>query len=173
MPIGSRIGKQIGEDDRRVDAEPLDRDAHHLAAALRIAAELEEAHLRADRAVLRHVAAGLPHQPDGRVVDRLAAAGAEERAVVPGCVERDCGLRIDGLRIWKICRLRVSSAAGLFGGFLDEVAHLRMRRLHVDGQRVRAEHLAGGRADRRDDQIAEAGAQFVDETQVVGQLQQM
>ena len=95
-PIGSRIGKQIGEDDRRIDAEPLDRRAHHFAAALRIAAELEEAHLLADRAVLRHVAAGLAHEPDGRVVDRLAAARAEEHAVVPGSICRElwmCGLR--------------------------------------------------------------------------------
>ena len=35
--------------------------------------------LRADRPVLGHVAAGLPHQPDRRDVGRLAAAGLEER----------------------------------------------------------------------------------------------
>ena len=46
--------------------------------------------LCADRAILLHVAARLPHQPDGRVVDGLAAAGAEEQAVVPGGRRQQC-----------------------------------------------------------------------------------
>ncbi len=76
--------QQIGKHNRRVDAKLLNRRAHHFATALRVAAELEEAQLLADRAILGHVAAGLAHQPDWREVDRLAAARAEKHAVVPG-----------------------------------------------------------------------------------------
>jgi hypothetical protein len=36
---------------------------------------------RAQGAVLGHVASGLPHEPDGRAVDFLKAAGAEEAIV--------------------------------------------------------------------------------------------
>ena len=45
-----------------------------------------------------------------------------------------------------------------------------MRRLHIDRQLFVAEHLAGRRADRGDDDVAKAGPHFVDEAQLVGQL---
>ena len=48
-----------------------------------------------------------------------------------------------------------------------------MRRLHVDRQLFVAEHLARRRTDRGDDDVAEAGAHFVDEAQLVGQLEQV
>ena len=38
----------------------------------------------ADLAVLRHVAAGLAHEPDGRAIDRLAPAGAEKSTSLIG-----------------------------------------------------------------------------------------
>ena len=59
----------------------------------------------------------------------------------------DCGLTTS-------CRLRLSRAAACSLGLLHQVSHLRMRRLHVDGQIRCAEHFAGGRTDRGDDQIA-------------------
>ncbi len=45
-----------------------------------VAADLEQRIALAQGAVLGHVAAGLPHEPDGRGVDRLAPAGFEETA---------------------------------------------------------------------------------------------
>ena len=44
-------------------------------------ADLEQRMLLADRAILRHVASGLTHEPDGRVVDRLGLAGANEAGI--------------------------------------------------------------------------------------------
>ena len=81
-PIGSSGQEDVGEEDRRVDAEHerLERD---LSGELGRLAELEQRVLLAQRAVLGHVAAGLAHEPDGRRVDGLAAAGAEE-AIVHG-----------------------------------------------------------------------------------------
>ena len=46
-----------------------------------MATELEERVLFAQRAVLGMIAAGLPHEPDGRRVDRLAPARPEKPVV--------------------------------------------------------------------------------------------
>ena len=46
-----------------------------------VLAEFQERDLRPDLAVLGHVPARLPHQPDRRDVGRLAAAGLEEPAL--------------------------------------------------------------------------------------------
>ena len=74
--------QDVGEEDRRVDAEPegLQRDRQRKLGRL---ADLEERVLFAERAVLGHVAARLPHEPHRRDVGRLAPASAEE-AVVHG-----------------------------------------------------------------------------------------
>ena len=47
---------------------------------------VQEAVLRAQGAVLRHVAARLPHEPHGRAVHLLEAAGAEEAVVHLGII---------------------------------------------------------------------------------------
>ena len=70
-------------------------------------------------------------------------------------------------------RFRASSSPACSAASVHQVAHLRVRRLHVDRQFFVAQHFAGRRADRRDDDVAEAGAQFVGQAQVVGQLQQI
>ncbi len=70
--------QDVGEEDRGVDAEPLDRLERDLGGRLGSCAELEEAEALAHRAVLGHVAAGLAHEPDRRVRRRLAASGAEQ-----------------------------------------------------------------------------------------------
>jgi hypothetical protein len=67
--------QQVAEDDRRIDAEPLHGGDHHLGREPRVLAQLHEAHLLAHRPVLGEVAARLPHQPDRRPLDRLAATG--------------------------------------------------------------------------------------------------
>ena len=71
-----RIGdhQNVGEDDRRIEAEPADRLQRHLGGQFRIEAEIEEAAgLGAHLAIFRQIAAGLPHHPDGR--DGLPLAG--------------------------------------------------------------------------------------------------
>jgi hypothetical protein len=74
--------QDIGEDDRRVDPQPLDGGDGHLGRGLRVVAELEEAEALAYGAVLGHVTARLPHEPDRRERCRLAPAGLQERVRV-------------------------------------------------------------------------------------------
>ena len=72
--------QQIGEQDRGVDVDAAHRLQRDLGRELGRAADLEQRVALAQRAVLGHVAAGLPHEPDRRGVDRLAPAGFEESA---------------------------------------------------------------------------------------------
>ena len=83
-PSGSSDEQDVGEEDRRVDAEALDRLQRDLGRRVRVLAELEEAEARAHRAVLRHVAARLPHEPDRRVRRGLAETRVEEAAGTAG-----------------------------------------------------------------------------------------
>ena len=76
--------QQIGEQDRRIDFDAAHRLERDLGGEVRRAAQLQQRVPLAQRAVLAHVPAGLPHEPDRRGVDRLAAAGAEESR--PGSV---------------------------------------------------------------------------------------
>ena len=70
--------EDVAEEDGRVDAELVDGHQRHVRAERGRTAELHERHLVAHGLVGGHVAAGLPHDPDGRPVHRLAAAGAQE-----------------------------------------------------------------------------------------------
>ena len=65
-PDAERLDDQqdVGEEDRRVDAEALDGLERDLGGRLGVVAELEEAVALAQRAVLGHVAPGLTHEPD-------------------------------------------------------------------------------------------------------------
>src|SRR5690606_42456 len=57
----------VGEDDRGVEVEPSDGLERYLGRAYWIEAEVEEgSDFGADRAILRQVAACLPHDPDRR-----------------------------------------------------------------------------------------------------------
>ena len=58
------------------DAHRLERD---LGAQLRPAADLEEAVPLADLAIAGQRAAGLPHEPDGRPLDRLEASRSDQQ----------------------------------------------------------------------------------------------
>ena len=76
--------QQIGEQDRRVDLDAAHRLQRDFGREIGRSAELEQRIALAQRAVLAHVAAGLAHEPDGRRVDRLPAAGLEESATRVG-----------------------------------------------------------------------------------------
>ena len=75
---GSR-DEQVGEEDRRIDAEPVDRLDRHLRREIGGRAQGHEVHAAADLAVLGKVAPRLPHQPDGRPGNGFFPAGAEEQ----------------------------------------------------------------------------------------------
>ena len=67
----------------------LQRLQRHLGGVVGVGRQAHEAAgLGARGAVLGQVAAGLAHQPDGRVVGGLAQAGAQEAVVVERCVHR-------------------------------------------------------------------------------------
>ncbi len=71
----------VREHDGRVDAVPAHRLQRHLGTQLRRVRDVPEGVLLAHRAVLGQRAARLPHEPDGRVLDRLAAGGADEKRI--------------------------------------------------------------------------------------------
>ncbi len=78
-------GKQeVGEDDGGVDTEALGGGDGDFGGDVGRAADVEEGVVLADGHVLRHVAAGLAEEPDGRAVDGLAEAGAHEAAAALG-----------------------------------------------------------------------------------------
>ncbi len=67
--LAERVGnhEDVGEDDRRIEAEATDRLQRDLDGLFRRVAEFEERSGRgADGAILRQVASRLPHQPDRR-----------------------------------------------------------------------------------------------------------
>ena len=84
-PDAHRLDDQqdVGEEDRGVHAEPLDREDRHLRRGLRVLAQVEEPQARPHGAVLGQIAAGLPHQPDRRVVGRRTATCGEKRVHGP------------------------------------------------------------------------------------------
>src|SRR2546427_11937309 len=73
--------ENVGEQDRRVHAQTVDGLERDLRRRLRVPTKLQEAEPLPHRAVLGEVAAGLAHEPDGRVRHRLAARGAQERSI--------------------------------------------------------------------------------------------
>ena len=77
----------VGEQDRRVHAQPADRLERDLGAQRRVAPRSARASPRSRMARYSGKrAAGLAHEPDGRRVDRLPPAGAQEPVV--GSVSR-------------------------------------------------------------------------------------
>ena len=73
--------EQIGEENRGVHVDEvhrLQRDGH---GQFRVGTDLEEGIALAQRAIVRHVAARLAHEPDRRLVDRLPPAGAQKPIV--------------------------------------------------------------------------------------------
>ena len=74
--------QNVGKDDCRIDTETFRGSGRHFCGQCGRFAEFEKLRVRANFAVFRHVSAGLAHQPDGRVRNRLASASAHERAVL-------------------------------------------------------------------------------------------
>ena len=77
-PHAGKADENVREHDRGVHAHEVDRLHRDLDRKLRRATHLEEAVLLANRAVLGHVAPGLPHHPHRRALSLLAPSGAEE-----------------------------------------------------------------------------------------------
>ena len=76
-------GEDVAEQDGRVERVALERLQRDLGGVVGIGGQAHEAAgLGARGAVLRQVAAGLAHQPEGRVVSGLAQAGAQEVVVL-------------------------------------------------------------------------------------------
>ena len=73
--------QQVGENDGRIDAQDFGSGDGDLGGERWSLADLEKRVLLADRAILGHVASGLPHEPDGRAVDSLRFAGANEAGI--------------------------------------------------------------------------------------------
>ena len=73
--------QQVREEDRGVDLDTVDGLQRHLGREFRLPADLQQGVPGADGAVLGHVAAGLPHEPDRGVVGRQAPAGAQEGVI--------------------------------------------------------------------------------------------
>src|SRR5712692_7664823 len=76
--------QDVGEQDGRVDAQPVDGLQGYLGRELRLVTQLEQRVLLAQRAVLRQVAPRLPHEPHRRDVGGLRAARPQEATVVSG-----------------------------------------------------------------------------------------
>ena len=70
--------QQIAEQDGGVEIEIADRAHRHFRGELRLAAQILETMLLAQRLIRPVVPAGLPHQPDRRDVLRLAGQRAPE-----------------------------------------------------------------------------------------------
>ena len=78
-----RNRQDVGEQNRRIERVARERLQSDLARELRRHAELQEAAgARARRAVLRQIAAGLTHHPDGRAVDGLSQQRAQQQIVL-------------------------------------------------------------------------------------------
>ena len=70
--------QQVREEDGRVEVDDVERLQRDDDGQFRLTAQLEQGVLLAKRAILRKVAAGLPHEPDRRGVHRLEPARAEK-----------------------------------------------------------------------------------------------
>ncbi len=73
--------QKVGEDDGGVDSEKFGGGDGDFGGEFGLLADFEQGMLLANGAVLRHVASGLAHEPDGSTVDRLRFAGANEDGI--------------------------------------------------------------------------------------------
>ncbi len=130
--------QQIREEDGRVHLDGAHGLQCDLGGQLGRSAEVEQRVALAQRAVLRHVAAGLAHEPDRRGVHRLAPARQEES--------------IRGSRVGhEETRARASATEILEPERLE--AHGRAERLEVGSHGLAEEVIAGHDGDRHVDQV--------------------
>lgn len=73
--------QEIGKEDRRIDLDSSQRLQRDLGGKLRRAAQLQQRIALSQRSIFRHVAPGLPHEPDWRFVHGFAPACAKESTV--------------------------------------------------------------------------------------------
>ncbi len=106
-------GEDVGEQDRSVQPEAAQRLQGHLAGDLRVLGHAQEAAGGGARgAVLRQVAAGLAHQPDGRAVDGFALEGAQQAIVLQWTGHRvPCGESGRAAAGWGKSAARVERAS--------------------------------------------------------------
>ena len=104
--------QQIGEENRGVDVDHVDRLQRDRGGEIRLAADVEQRIALTQRPVLGHVAAGLAHEPDGGGVDRLSSAGSEEPIV-------HAGTRVFASAIRSSSHMRLEPDRGAQGLDLD------------------------------------------------------
>ncbi len=75
---GGERDHDVAEEDRGVDAVTADRLEGDLADKIRTAGGLHHRDAGAQRPIFRKRPAGLPHEPDGRMGDRLATTRRDE-----------------------------------------------------------------------------------------------
>ena len=73
--------QQIGKENRGVDLDRLDRLQRDGDREVGVTADVEQRIALPQRSILRHVPAGLTHEPDRRGVDGLLSAGFEKTIV--------------------------------------------------------------------------------------------
>ena len=76
QPQPQRLERQqdVGEDDRRIDAQAMDGLQRDLGGELGIVTQIEDGMALPELAVLRHVPTRLPHEPDWCDVGALPTA---------------------------------------------------------------------------------------------------
>ena len=79
---GIRHHQDVGEQDRRIEAEAPDRLQRHLGCQHRVVAKVQErARRRPGPAIFRQIAPGLAHEPDRRALQRFAFQGPDQELV--------------------------------------------------------------------------------------------
>src|ERR1700759_2484723 len=78
--------QNVGEQNRRIEAEPADRLQRYFSGELGIETEIEKGScLLPHRAVFGKIAASLTHQPHRRWLAPLATENPEDRLILHGC----------------------------------------------------------------------------------------
>ena len=88
--------KQVGKDNGGVDTEDFGGGNGDLGRKFGFLADLNQGMLLANRAIFRHVAAGLTHKPDRRTLDRLGLASTHEERLRGGHKPSNLAFRVTG-----------------------------------------------------------------------------
>ena len=108
--------------------------------------------------IFRHVAAGLTHQPDGRIRRGLAAARLQKGMVPEMGTRRIARIEAASLRshLHHRCRtLEFENRVGARRCLFDQVPELRMLGFEVGGNSPDAQLFRAHRSDRSDDHVGQ------------------